>query len=170
MSPDIFIDDFELTENTEELHAILGRCLIISTRFDNSCDAVAKFLKLKTVSSTLLAKDEYNDFITSMYEKFSTLNNNINSLPIEQDAKDILHIAREARNEVAHSLSTGMLGCLDIRIDESALKQQVSSLITQIAAGDYLISTIISLLNKEAVPNYTEDYYKQKITKWVFGK
>ena len=63
-----------------------------------------------------------------------------------------------------------MNDCLDIRVDESIFKPQVSSLITKIAAGDYLISTIISLLNKEALPNYTEDYYKQKITKWVFGE
>ena len=47
MSPDIFIDDFEITENTEELHAILGRSIIIATRFDNLCDHTAKFLQLK---------------------------------------------------------------------------------------------------------------------------
>ena len=169
MNPDIFIDDFELTENTEELHAILGRCLVISTRFDNLCDAVAKFLKLKTVSPTLLSKDEYNDFITSMYEKFSTLNNNINSLPIEQDVKDILHVAREARNNVAHSLSIDMVGCLDIKMDENIFKSQVSSLVMEIGAGDYLISALLSLLNKEPLPNYTENDYKRKVIKWVLG-
>ena len=169
MNPDIFIDDFELTENTEELHAILGRCLVISTRFDNLCDAVAKFLKLKTVSPTLLSKDEYNDFITSMYEKFSTLNNNINSLPIEQDVKDILHIAREARNNVAHSLSIDMVGFLDIKMDENIFKSQVSSLVMEIGAGDYLISALLSLLNKEPLPNYTENDYKRKVIKWVLG-
>ncbi|TXD96060.1 hypothetical protein ES754_11860 [Psychrobacter frigidicola] len=169
MNPDIFIDDFELTENTEELHAILGRCIIIATRFDSLCDHGSKFIKIRKAHKEL-SDNEFAAFTTSLFDKFPNLNNNINFLPVGKTAKDVLHAAREARNEVAHSLSIGMIGCLDIRIDESAFKLQVSSLITQIAAGDYLISTIISLLNKEALPNYTEDYYKQKITKWVFGK
>ncbi len=38
MQPDIFLDDFEVTENTEELHSILGRSLVIATRFDSLCD------------------------------------------------------------------------------------------------------------------------------------
>ena len=169
MSPDIFIDDFELTENTEELHAILGRSLIMSTRFDNLCDIVAKSLKLKIAPLSLLSEDDYNDFIILLYKKFSTLNNNIEFLPIEKKAKDILHIARKARNEVAHSLSIDLTGCLDIKIDECVFKTHISSLIAQIAAGDYLISTILSILNKEPLPNYTEDEYKKKIIEWVIG-
>ena len=169
MNLDIFIDDFELTEHTQELHAILGRCIIIATRFDSLCDHASKFIKIRKALKEL-SDDEFAAFTTSLFNKFPNLYNNINFLPVGQTATDVLHTAREARNEVAHSLSIGMNGCLDIRVDESIFKPQVSSLITKIAAGDYLISTIISLLNKEALPNYTEDYYKQKITKWVFGE
>ncbi|OLF35656.1 MULTISPECIES: DUF4145 domain-containing protein [unclassified Psychrobacter] len=163
MSPDVFIDDFKLTETTEELHAILGRCIIIATRFDNLCDHGSKFIKIRKAREKL-SDDEFAALTTSLFDKYPNLNNNINFLPVGQTAQDALHAAREARNEVAHSLSIGMIGCLDIRIDESAFKQQVPSLITRIATGDYLISTIISLLNKEAVPNYTENDYKRKIT------
>ena len=63
MSPDIFIEDFELTENTEELHAILGRSLIISTRFDNLCDVAAKLLKFPIRFASLLSEDDYKKFI-----------------------------------------------------------------------------------------------------------
>ena len=49
MNPDIFLDDFEITENTQELHAILGRCLIVATHFDLLCDHTSKFFKLKHV-------------------------------------------------------------------------------------------------------------------------
>jgi len=169
MNPDIFIKDFELTKNTEELHAILGRCLVISTRFDNLCDVVAKFLELKKASPMSLSENDFNNFIKSMLDKFSILNNNINSLPVRQEAKDILHIARKDRNAIAHSLSIGMTGCLDINVDENDFKSQVSSLIMNIATGDYLISAMLSVLTNEPLPNYTEDYYKQKITRWVLG-
>ncbi|MBZ1393375.1 MAG: hypothetical protein VX408_02285 [Pseudomonadota bacterium] len=169
MSPDIFIEDFELTENTEELHAILGRSLIISTRFDNLCDVAAKLLKFPIRFASLLSEDDYKKFIKSIFKKLSSLNNNINSLSIGQKEKDMLHIARKARNEVVHSLSIGMTGCLDIKIDECDVKTHISSLIAQIAAGDYLISAILSILNKEPLPNYTESQYKRKVVEWVLG-
>lgn len=41
MNPDLFIDDFERTENSDALHAILGRSLIVATRFDAMCKAAA---------------------------------------------------------------------------------------------------------------------------------
>ena len=59
MNPDVFIDDFEITENSEELHAILGRCVIISTRFDNLCDHAAKFLEIKTLCAAILTDGEF---------------------------------------------------------------------------------------------------------------
>ncbi len=170
MNLDIFIDDFELTENTEELHAILGRCLILATRFDNLCDHVTKFMKIKEARLALLSEEGFTKFVNSIFIKFPNLNRNINSLPVEQEVKNVLHVAREARNEVAHSLSIGMTGCLDMNVDENDFKSQVSSLIMDIAAGDYLISAILSVLNKESVPNYTENDYKRKIIEWILGE
>lgn len=169
MSPDIFFDDFEITENTEELHAILGRSLIIATRFDNLCDHVAKFLNLKISCATILSTDNFDEYVIDLFTKFSTLNNNINVLPIGQPEKDILHKARIARNEVAHSLTVNMTGCLDTKIDEQGFKTQISDLVFEISAGDFIISTILSILNKDPLPNYSESNYKERIVDWVQG-
>jgi hypothetical protein len=169
VSPDIFIDDFEITENTEELQAILGRSLIIATRFDNSCDHVAKFLNLKMSCATILPSDKFDEYVNELFSKFSTLNNNINVLPIGQPEKNILHKARVARNVVAHSLTVGMTGCLDIKIDEQGFKTHVSDLVLEISAGDFLISTILSILNKDPLPKYSESHYKKRIVDWVQG-
>ena len=46
MNPNIFLTDFEITEYSESIHSILGRSLIIATRFDSMCDVLSKFLKL----------------------------------------------------------------------------------------------------------------------------
>jgi len=169
VSPDIFIDDFEITENTEELHAILGRSLIIATRFDSSCDQVAKFLNMKTSCATLLPRDKFDKYVNALFSKFSTLNNNINALPIGQAEKDILHKARVARNEIAHSLTVGLTGCLDIKVNEQNFKNHISNLVLDISSGDYLISIILSILNKEPLPNGSEGNYKKRIVDWVQG-
>lgn len=170
MAPDIFIGDFEITENTEELHAILGRSLIIATRFDKLCDHTAKFIDIKQSFAILSESDEFDDYVNKLFNKFSTLNDNIKSLPLGQPEKDILHNARIARNEIAHSLTIGLTGCLDTKIDEHNFKAQVSNLVSKVAAGDYLISTLLSILNKDHLPIYTDSYYIQKIIDWVQGQ
>ncbi len=170
MNPNIFIDDFELTENMEVIHAILGRSLIIATRFDNLCNHTEKYLQLKTSFSMILSGDEFEFFVDAIFDKFSSLNKSIKHLPIGQIEKDILHNARKARNEIAHSLSMGMTGCLDTKVDKNHLESNVSLLIAVIASADFLISTMLSILNDLPLVNYTESHYKQKMVDWVLGK
>lgn len=169
MHPGIFIDDFEITENTEEIHAILGRCLIFATRFDNLCDHAARLLDIKTSCAIILPSEKFEEYVAELFAKFSTLNNNINSLPIGDSEKKVLHKARLARNELAHSLAVGMTGCLDIKIDECNFKIKVSRLISDIAAGDYVISAILSYLSKSPLINYSESNYRDRIVRWVDG-
>lgn len=169
MSPDIFVDDFEITENTEELHAILGRCIIIATKFDNLCDHAAKFLGLKKIYSSLLSDAEFEECVNAILCKFSTLNGSINSLPLESSEKDVLHNARRARNEIAHNLSIGMTGCLDTKIDEFFFKEKVSLLVANVASGDFLISKILSILSGDPMPIYTEKFYQDRVICWVRG-
>ncbi|MFX4839118.1 hypothetical protein ABTB79_19900, partial [Acinetobacter baumannii] len=47
MSPEIFFDDFERTENSDYLHGVFGRCLVIATRFDSMCVRLSQAIKLK---------------------------------------------------------------------------------------------------------------------------
>jgi hypothetical protein len=169
MSPGIYLDDFEITENTESLHAIIGRALIIATRFDNLCDHTFKFMKLKS-SLVVCMDDEFDTYVEKLFSKFSTLNNNINAIPVEQDIKDILHDARKARNDIAHSLTVGLTGCLDSDSLETSLIENISSLINRVSAGDYLISMILSILNKEPLLQCSESAYKKQIVEWVVEK
>lgn len=169
MSPDIFIEDFEITESTEEIHAILGRSLIIATRFDNLCGTAAKHIRMKESLAIVLDNEKFDEFIDKLFSKFTNLNNNINSLPVEQEFKGILHKARIARNEIAHELTIGMIGCLDLKIDTSNLKHHLSNLIKTISEGDYLISTFLSILNQDPLPNISSSHYKNKTVNWVNG-
>jgi len=156
MNPDIFLDDFEITENTQELHAILGRCLIVATHFDHLCDHTSKFFEL--------------DYAIELMCKYQSLHENIESLSVNDDVKHILLAAKKARNEIAHSLVIGLTGCLDTKIDESNFKSHLTQLIQDVAAGDYFISLILSLNNNDPLFKLPCNKYQEKIVAWVLGK
>lgn len=173
MNPDIFITDFERTENTDELQSVLGRALIIATRFDSMCNAAAVHLELKQklTSPSILGEAEYQEFALKIVEKYRTLNQNINALSFLGDITVSLHEARKARNYVAHELAKGLTGCLDTKCNEGALIQEVSDQILDIAEGDIAISLVISALNHDSIPNKQFlSSYKERIINWVIER
>ncbi|MRJ43238.1 MULTISPECIES: hypothetical protein [Idiomarina] len=170
MNPDIFITDFERTDNTDELHAILGRALIIATRFDSMCEAAAIGLELKkdALSTSRMTEPQYNDYLQKLSSEYRTLNGNIKSIGLPDDISVVLHDARKARNTVAHDLSKGLEGCLDTKIDELDFIRQVSELVMDIAYGDIAISYTLSLFNGDPCPNLQYiSSYKDRIVQWV---
>lgn len=68
MPPKIFIDDFEKTENSDYLHGVLGRSLIIATRFDSMCTTLSQAMdiKLGAFFFTLIMKN-LRFFIKKLY-------------------------------------------------------------------------------------------------------
>lgn len=170
MNPDIFNVHFERTEFSDELHGILGRALIVVTRFDSMCEAVSTFLRVKSglIRGVVSSEVEYQDFISQIVDKSFTLNKNIKMLNLPANISDILHSARIARNFVAHELARGLAGCLDSNINEEGLVREVSSLVEKIAYGEIVISTLISLLNDDPLPNnQLTNEYAEKIINWV---
>ncbi|MEX5505792.1 hypothetical protein Q1J61_18535 [Pseudomonas putida] len=123
LSPDVFIADFERNENSDELHGIFGRALIVATRFDSMCEAAAIMIKIKAslFEKAACAEIEYKDFVSKLIEKQATLSGNIASLGLPGEISEILHSAREARNCVAHELARGKAGCLDTEVNENDL-------------------------------------------------
>ncbi|MEX8038157.1 hypothetical protein AB7B65_18430, partial [Acinetobacter baumannii] len=79
-----------------------------------------------------------------------------------------LHKARKSRNEIAHSLTKDLEGCLDIKIDNSILIEKIVKLIGDIIDGDIIISTLTSIFNNEPILNSKIlNQYKEKIIDWV---
>lgn len=170
MNPDIFIADFTRTENTDELHGGLGRALIVATRFDSLCEAAAIAFEIKVGFAELvvIGEVEYEEYASKIVEKYRALNQNIKTLSFLGDISVVLHGARKARNRVAHELAKGLTGCLDTKVHEETLLQEVSDLIMDIAYGDIAISLTISAFNDDPVP--TKQFiasYKDSMVKWV---
>ncbi|ENU83974.1 hypothetical protein F974_00959 [Acinetobacter sp. CIP 102159] len=163
-----FIDDFERTENSDYLHGVIGRCLIVATRFDAMCTTLADAIKYKELFVN--NDSDFENFVNKISTKYSNLNNSIQGLPIDKNFKVILHEAREARNEIAHSLTKGLIGCID-NVDNKLFFDKVSSLIYYIAKADFIISKLTSIFNGEPILNqYFQENYCQKNVFWVVEK
>ncbi len=169
MNMGIFIDDFERTEYSEQIHAMLGRALIIATRFDSMCDTLAKAYSLKqNLIISALSEEEWGKFVKNLISKFTTLNNNINSFKLPNEISKILHKARKSRNEIAHSVTKGLEGCLDIRLKHEDLIKTLKKLVGDIADGDMFISILISKFNGDPILNQQSlSTYKDEIINWV---
>lgn len=168
MLPTIFIDDFERTENSDALHAILGRSLIVATRFDALCKAAAILVDLRKETCHMSEEAYKSNLLTKIAEKHRSLNSSINTIALPNDVSVLLRDANEARNAVAHDLTKGLLGCLDIKIDEASFIREVSELIFDLAYGDIVISRTLSILNGDMLP--TADFistYVDRVIKWV---
>ena len=171
MNSDIFIDDFERTENSDALHAILGRALIIATRFDAMCKAAALHVNFRKGAFPLTNDEDRSMLLTKIAEKYRSLNSSIKALELPKDISVLLYNANAARNAVAHDLTKCLTGCLDTKIDEASLIQEASELMFDLAYGDVVISHTISMLNGETslsvevVSNYVE-----RVIRWVVEK
>lgn len=168
MSSDFFIDDFERTENTDELHAILGRALVVATKFDSNCKTAA--LQIQLIDSA--SSGEINDLsllLERLAEKYKrqTLSSSIEAMKL-REASVLLVDAKDARNAVAHDLAKGLAGCLDTKLNEEVFVKEVADLMFDIAHGDIVISHILSTLNDELPlrPEFIETYV-QRVVQWV---
>lgn len=169
VSPDVFIEDFERTEHSDYLHGVIGRSLIIATRFDSICVSLAMAADLKgSIISLTLREEDFNVVVNRVTSKYRTLNNSIQSFKQPAEISSILHEARNARNAIVHSLTKGLEGCIDRRVNEDAFKIEVSDSIKIVAEGDLVISFLMSAFSNEPIPNleYLSEY-KNKIVNWV---
>jgi len=169
MSPEIFIDNFERTENSNYLQGVIGRSLIVATRFDSMCTALSMALEIRSRAVCLLNSDEYfNQFVTQVESKYRTLNSSIQSFKLPDQISDILYQAKKARNEVVHSLTKGLEGCIDTKISNDGFIDEVSDLLGKIVDGDIISSVLMSNFNNETVLNNVSlERYKNKIINWV---
>jgi hypothetical protein len=168
----MFIQDFERTENSDILFGVIGRALVIATRFDSMCKSLAQAIDLKPAASLkILSDSDFDLLVEKTLRKHSNLGRSIKHLELPGDLSVILNDARNARNAVAHDLAVGLEGCIDSEIDEGALIRQTSDYVYDLAHGDLLISILIAEFNgEEVMRRELIPAYKEKILKWVIDK
>lgn len=169
VSPGIFIEDFERTENSDYLHGIIGRSLIVATRYDSMCTTLSTAFELRYGARCLHNSDtEFNQFVAQIESKYRTLNSSIKSYKLPVKISELLHQARKARNEIAHSLTKGLEGCIDTKVINDRFIDEVSDLLGKIVDGDIIVSILISRFNKEPIlDGKSLEKYKSRIINWV---
>jgi len=168
----IFLDDFERTEFSDEIHAVIGRSLIVATRFDNLCKSLARFIDFKicSIASNLITESEFDEIISKIFKNYNNLNRVIQNFPVDEQVKDMLHDAREARNLIAHSLTIGFEGTFDHKSKDEIEEMigEIKILVRRVIKGDVIISTYISNMNNESLLNNCfENSYEDQVINWV---
>jgi hypothetical protein len=115
-------------------------------------------------------------FFDNAFEKFVSLLKSIeciNGQNLPKDCFDVLKNAKNARNELVHSVTIGMEGCIETKFSENIeiLLSKIKKLVNIIAEGDCLISHLITRMNKDDVltPSGTRSY-KANIINWVMER
>ena len=168
----MFIEDFERSENSDEVFAIIGRALVIATRFDSMCKALARSADLKLHALyEKISDDDFEDFTDKIIKKYSTLDKSINRLCLPDDLSTTLHDARKARNEIAHDLAIGMEGCLDTKLNMQDFLANLSACIKHLAHGDALISVLLRQFNgDDSIRPEFVNAYVNRISRWVINR
>jgi hypothetical protein len=174
MNNQIF-DSFERTEFSDEIFAIFGRVLTVCTRFDASSKTLARLslFKISVLAKHRLDDDEYKEMVQKISDKYKNLSDAINSLKFDKDIKPILDDAITSRNELIHEATLGAIEGFDHMksTDLSKLINNVEELVLKVIKGEAIISTIISIQNKEAVSGYQfSKLYEDKYLNWVMER
>lgn len=167
MSFGLLMDDFERTEYSDGIHGVLGRALIYCSRFESICKSAAILKKIKLQRHVFDSKTCFE----KIWQQFrpQSLGGAINSFLPKGEKYSIFENARIARNEIVHEATLGFDRCLD-QIGEKNISKDIDSLrslISAIAAADFLICYLMSLETHEPVPMYPEKY-KDDVLKWIF--
>lgn len=108
MNNQIF-DNFERSEFSDEIYAVIGRAITIAARFDASCKALARspFVRVAIATKSALVESEFEDLLSKIQGKYKNLNRAIDSLGVTGTAEEIMTRARECRNELIHEAALG---------------------------------------------------------------
>lgn len=166
----IFLDDFEITENTEFFHSIIGRCLILSSRFESLCkDLYIRINMPLEIIKSYLNKEKDQNFSENLL-KYKPLNNilkNIEPYINSEELNQLFQDAKKARNDIAHEFCVNLSGCIDLKVTNDSFYKRVEELIKPIIRADYYLSTILHYFNKDGI-SLAFNIYHNNVVEWVF--
>lgn len=176
-------------ENTEEsnyLYSIIGKILMIATRYENYCKNL-NFLILakqeRIYQNSNLTQKDLNDFLeknasTNLrvnIEKIYKLANQLDNLDVidnldkKEDSlgamlKNILHNTEKIRDNFMYEMTQGLKN-KDFKGDMSLILEELKNQAKIILEAELAIIQITATLTKEEISN--ENYMKQSLS-WIF--
>lgn len=168
-------DNFERSEFSDEIYAVIGRAITIAARFDASCKALARspFVRVAIATKSALVESEFEDLLSKIQGKYKNLNRAIDSLGVTGTAEEIMTRARECRNELIHEAALGAEVGFDHMEEENIqnFMRYLESLLLPIIRGDALISAMISSNNNEDISSHPfSKEYESSYINWVMER
>ena len=153
-------------EYTSYIYEIIGKALMICTRFESYCKHLELLLNIKTGLASgedVLSEFNLRRLSDEIYNK--RLFDNIRKLSLEKDSNDLLIDAKNIRNEIVHEITKG--------IDDpelptevfSRLEEDLKKKIEKILYAEYQLVAAVCIITNEHIPN---DNYITNNLKWVF--
>lgn len=183
-----FIEQFELTEFSNNNFAIIGRILYIATQYEKTFKAYFNSLACKYLNYFVKEIDEFsgieltNDFMTNMnivYKKSSKLSFHqvitiffdkiiIKVIPSDQ-IKDLFINAKETRNFIAHELCNFSAEEAEKESFKDFLQNELEEKLKQLIECTLIMENCINEFNKE--PTFNDVSSKiNKIYGWILNR
>lgn len=166
------VNNFERSEFSDEIYAVFGRAVTIATKFDTSCKHLAGMICLNFCikSNPNFSNDQLVELIEKTQTKYKNLNEATQSIGFTTSISEILKNARESRNQLIHEATIGAESGFDdmepARVNQ--ILQDIESMAINIIKGNIIISTLISKLNNEPLPNHLLSLEHEKLQlKWI---
>src|SRR5215471_11962850 len=145
MSDPLFDFDTDRTEFSDATYAAIGRALTFATRFEANCRALAALIGVRDAMKARSVPDgeSVDDLfvrLTQEYWQDRRLRHHVTAVALyeklPQDVRAILRVGRQARNEIAHELTLGIVAEIQTEEGRSTLLQSLRSTVAKIADAD----------------------------------
>lgn len=183
-----FIEQFELTEFSNNNFAIIGRVLYIATQYEKSFRAYFNNLACKYFNFFVKEIDEFsgieisNDFMANMNEVLNTssklsfhriisifFEKIINKAIPSKQIKDLFISAKETRNYIAHELCNFPVEEAENDSFKNFLQSELEEKLKQLIECTLIMENCINEFNKE--PTFNDVSSKiNKIYGWILNR
>jgi len=161
-----------LTENNEEINylfSVIGKALMICTRFERYCKHLHLLLMVKSNNCVFSFDEEYlSELADKIYEK-TKLHNNIEKINNKDKTFlfDKMIEAKEIRNEIAHEITVD-LSYPDFDYDNAnEIINDLRIKLETVLEIEYIIVLIITKITRDVYDPPSSTYIKSNL-KWVF--
>ncbi len=173
MEKDIFLTQFDRTSRDTGFFSAVGRSLAFATRFESNCRVIVGVIGLTQGSRPMLDSDEeVGEFVNRIMS--STLSRNIHKLTKsaeeEDEIRNTLNAAREARNYIAHHVTQGFETVLPDGSGVDETEAELRTHVRNIAEADRFVCLLISLFTRQPLPSGSFiNEYPDAVVEWVFA-
>jgi hypothetical protein len=165
---------FPLTASGHYYFSVLGRALYTAQRLEVSCKSLAGLLScqdaLQESGWSILGSEDFVKKVAKVWcvhlaRIIELIGDGCPTIQVS-----VLVAAKDARNEIAHSVARGIVDVADIDACLESRLGDVTALVRTIAAADRLVNLTYNLLidDSYSAPEYLQEY-EQLVVEWVLA-